>query len=625
MGPDDLILASVDELPRSLPHDLTNALCAAAVALAAGARPDGCRRALAAFRGLPHRVELVGEARGVKFYDDSKATTPGAVLAALDGFPSAVLIAGGRNKGLDLSVLRRAAGHLRGVVAIGEAAAEVGAAFSGVCTVVEAPSMAAAVLAAGGMARPGDAVVLSPACASFDWYSSYGARGDDFARCVAGPRRGSRSGWSRVPGAGERRPGARRPPAAEGSPPPLRVVEGERRAVAGAPGQRAATAISTRTALLALVCSLCGIGLVMVLSASAYTSLVEDGSVWTIFLRQVLWMALGGVALYVTSRMTYDRWRRVRVLLLVGTLLLLTAVLVPGIGINAGGSARWLGFGQLRIQPSELMKLALAVFAADLLARRADRVHEPGAVVVPLLVVLGVAGVLVLKQPDMGTALVLACITLSMLYAGGVPLRPVIKVLVGVAVLGVALGLAEPYRRQRLLSFLNPFAHAQGSGYQVVQSLVGLGSGRMFGLGLAAGREKWGLLPNAHTDFIFSVVGEQVGLVGALVVLALFAALAWYGLRAAGRAPDRFGALLAVAATCWITSQAVINIGAVIGLLPVTGIPLPFISFGGSSLVITMMAAGILVNVAAHEKPPSTAVRTASLQTPAGPRRFPAR
>ncbi|HXQ43529.1 MAG TPA: putative lipid II flippase FtsW [Acidimicrobiales bacterium] len=383
--------------------------------------------------------------------------------------------------------------------------------------------------------------------------------------------------------------------------------------------------VSVRTALLVVVCSLCGIGLVMVLAASAYTSLQDYGSVWTVFLRQVLWMALGAIALYVTARMRYDRWRQVRVLLLVGTLLLLTAVLVPGVGINAGGSARWIGLGQLRIQPSELMKLALAVFAADLLARRADRVHEPGAVVVPLLVVLGIAAVLVLKQPDMGTALVLACIALSMLYAGGVPLRPVLKVLAGVAVLGVALGLAEPYRRARLLSFVNPFAHAQGSGYQVVQSLVGLGSGRLFGLGLAGGREKWGLLPNAHTDFIFSVIGEQAGLVGVLIVLALFAALAWYGLRAAGRAPDRFGALLAVAATCWITSQAVINIGAVIGLLPVTGIPLPFISFGGSSLVITMMAAGILMNVAAHERRPSSAPRPTPSAPLSGPRPSPQR
>jgi cell division protein FtsW len=369
--------------------------------------------------------------------------------------------------------------------------------------------------------------------------------------------------------------------------------------------------------VLLVVGSLCAVGLIMVLAASAYTSLQYYGSVWTIFERQLLWMGLGAIALYVSARMDYDKWRRFRVLLLIGTLLLLFAVLVPGIGADpVGGSARWLGFGQLRIQPSELMKLALAVFAADLLARRADRVHEPSAVVVPILVVLGIAGVLVLKQPDLGTALVLACITLALLYGGGVPLRPVLKVLAGVAVLALILGLAEPYRRERLLSFVNPFAHAQGSGYQVVQSLVGLGSGRLWGLGLAGGREKWGLLPNAHTDFIFSVIGEQVGLIGTLVVLGLFGALAWYGLKAASRAPDRFGALMAVAATCWITSQAVINIGAVIGLLPVTGIPLPFISFGGSSLVITMVAAGVLANVAGHEKVP--AVRSLPLDTPSG-------
>jgi cell division protein FtsW len=369
--------------------------------------------------------------------------------------------------------------------------------------------------------------------------------------------------------------------------------------------------------VLLVVGGLCAVGLIMVLAASAYTSLQYYGSVWTIFERQVLWMGLGAIALYVSARMDYDKWRRFRVVLLIGTLLLLFAVLVPGIGADpVGGSARWLGFGQLRIQPSELMKLALAVFAADLLARRADRVHEPSAVVVPVLVVLSIAGILVLKQPDLGTALVLACITLALLYGGGVPLRPVLKVLAGVAVLALILGLAEPYRRERLLSFVNPFAHAQGSGYQVVQSLVGLGSGRLWGLGLAGGREKWGLLPNAHTDFIFSVIGEQVGMIGTLVVLGLFGALAWYGLKAASRAPDRFGALMAVAATCWITSQAVINIGAVIGLLPVTGIPLPFISFGGSSLVITMVAAGVLANVAGHEKVP--AVRSVPLDTPSG-------
>jgi len=365
---------------------------------------------------------------------------------------------------------------------------------------------------------------------------------------------------------------------------------------------RALDQVPTRTAVLGIVGTLCAIGLVMVLSASAYTSLQYYGSVWSIFERQVLWMALGVLALWGTTRVRYDWWRRLRIVLLVGTLGLLVAVLVPGIGVSAGGSSRWIGLGQLRIQPSELMKLALAIFAADLLARRADRMRDPVAVVLPLLLVLAVGGFLVLKQPDMGTALVLVCIAFALLFAGGVPLRPVLKALVLTASLGLVVGLAEPYRRARLLSFLNPLAHAQGSGYQVVQSLAGLGSGHLYGLGLGGGREKWGLLPNAHTDFIFSVIGEEGGLLGALVVIGLFGALAWYGLRAASRAPDRFGGLLAVAATGWITSQAVINIGAVIGVLPVTGIPLPFISFGGSSLVITMVAAGILANVAGHEK-----------------------
>ncbi len=361
----------------------------------------------------------------------------------------------------------------------------------------------------------------------------------------------------------------------------------------------------TATLLAWVVGMLCVVGLVMVLCASAYTSLQYYGSVWTIFERQVLWMGIGGIALVVSARLEYDRWRRLRVLLLLGTFVLLLAVLVPGVGVSAGGSSRWIGMGQLRIQPSELMKLALAVFAADLLTRRADQVHLTRRVVAPLLLLLGVAGLLVLEQPDMGTAIVLVCITFGLLFASGVPVRPVLKALAATAALGLVVGLAEPYRRARLLSFVNPFAHARGSGYQVVQSLVGLGSGRLFGLGLGGGHQQWGLLPNAHTDFIFSVVGEDGGLLGGLLVLALFLTLAWLGLRAASRAPDRFGALMAVAATCWITSQAVINIGAVIGILPVTGIPLPFVSFGGSSLVITMVAAGILINVAAHERVPA--------------------
>ncbi len=360
--------------------------------------------------------------------------------------------------------------------------------------------------------------------------------------------------------------------------------------------------IGTAPALAVLVAVLCVFGLIMVGSASPLISMQLYGSPWSILIRQSLWMGVGAGVLVLTYKMDYRKWRRVRGPLVVVTVGLLFAVLVPHLGVSAGGSSRWIGVGMLQLQPSELMKLALAVFAADLVTRRSHLMSDPKLVVVPVLAVLGISGVLILKQPDMGTALVLSCIAFGVLFIGGVPMSPILKIVGAFGGLALLVGLADPYRRDRILSFLNPGATRSGTGYQVWQSLIGLGSGHLFGLGLGGGREKWGTLPNAHTDFIFSVVGEELGLVGAVVLLGLFFALAWFGLRAATRAPDRFGSLLAVGITTWITSQAVINIGAVIGVLPVTGIPLPFISFGGSSLVITMAAAGILINIASHER-----------------------
>ncbi|MGH9082427.1 MAG: putative lipid II flippase FtsW, partial [Acidimicrobiales bacterium] len=308
-------------------------------------------------------------------------------------------------------------------------------------------------------------------------------------------------------------------------------------------------------------------------------------------------------AFAVTCRVDYHRWRRAGGLLAVVTALLLLAVLVPGLGTHTAGSSRWLGFGSFDVQPSELAKLAMAVFGADLVVRRLDAGSPNRRIVGPLLALAGAAGALILAQPDMGTAVVVGCVTMALLFASGVPVRPIARILVTLALLGLAVGLVDPYRRQRLLSFLDPGAHKSGSGYQVVQSLIGMGSGHLFGLGLGNGREKWGYLPNAHTDFIFSVVGEELGLVGAVCLLALLVLFCWFGLRAAGRAPDRYGGVLGVALASWIAAETFINVGAVIGLLPVTGIPLPFISFGGSSLVITMVAAGILVNIARHEVP----------------------
>ena len=353
--------------------------------------------------------------------------------------------------------------------------------------------------------------------------------------------------------------------------------------------------------LLTLVTVLIVVGLIMVLSASSVESLREYGSSWAIFERQVLWVALGAVALVLGARIDYRRWQRFGTPLLIVCLVLLLAVLVPSLGVSSGGSSRWLGVGSLRMQPSELAKLGVVIFGADLLTRRANRMRNWKATVRPLLLVVGVACLLVIKQPDLGTAIILVCITLGLLFAAGTSTAGIgtLLGLSGVAALLVAL--AEPYRRARLLSFLDPWAHASGSGYQVVQSLVGLGSGHLLGVGLGASAAKWGFLPNAYTDFIFSVLGEELGLIGSLLVVGLFVALAVVGIRIAVRSPDRFGGLMAAGITTWIVVQAVINIGGVAGMLPVTGVPLPFISFGGSSLVIMMAGVGVMLNVASRE------------------------
>jgi cell division protein FtsW len=371
------------------------------------------------------------------------------------------------------------------------------------------------------------------------------------------------------------------------------------------PGSGIAAAVQqmpTATLLLITVTLLCIFGLVMVGSASSVISISLYGTPWAILVREAMWMAVGGLVLFLAIRFDYRKLRRWSPLLLLLTFGLLCVVLVPGLGLHVEGSSRWIGVGQLRIQPSELMKLALTIFAADFIARRLDAGSADRRIMGPLLMVTAAAGVLILAQPDMGTAIVIGCIALTMLFVSGVSLGPVLKLLGVVVAIGLVVAVASPYRRERLLSFLDPSAHGNGSGYQVVQSLIGLGSGHLLGSGLGGGQQKWGFLPNAHTDFIFSVIGEELGFVGAVAVLLLLGMFVWFGIRAATRSSDRFGGLLAIGLVAWVASETLINIGAVIGVLPVTGIPLPFISFGGSSLVITMAAAGILINIARHEK-----------------------
>ena len=351
-------------------------------------------------------------------------------------------------------------------------------------------------------------------------------------------------------------------------------------------------------ALPALVAVLCGFGLMMVLSASSVQALRAYGGPWVFFERQLLWVAAGVAGLGLAARVDYRRWRVLAKPLVVLCLVLLAAVLVPSLGRSSGGSSRWLGVGALRFQPSELAKLAALLFAADLLARRTARRGRDAVVVRPALLATGALLLLILRQPDMGTAMVLFIVVLTVLFVGGVPLPRVAALTAAATVASVLLSFAESYRRARLFAFVDPWKDASNTGYQIAQSLVALGSGHLTGVGLGASRAKWGFLPNAHTDFIFAIIGEELGLVGTLLVVALFAGFAVLGVRAALAAPDRFGTLVAAGVTVWVVGQAVVNVGAVIGILPVTGVPLPFVSFGGSSLVICMVAVGILVNIA---------------------------
>jgi cell division protein FtsW len=344
------------------------------------------------------------------------------------------------------------------------------------------------------------------------------------------------------------------------------------------------------------------IGLVMVLSASSVVALEHQGTPYYYFLRQVMWLVGGTAVFLLTLRVDYRRWRRLSLPFLAITVFLLLLVFVPGLGVNANGSSRWLGYGNFGIQPSEFAKLSVLLFAADLLARRRHLIADTRVTLRPVLVVFGGVALLILVQPNLGTTIVLAAIVFAVLFTAGVPFGP----LVGYGSVGVlgaaALALGKSYRRARLLAFLNPWTDPQGIGYQNIQSQVSLASGGWFGVGLGASRAKWGFLPYAHTDFIFAIIGEELGLVGAMLVIALFVGLGILGVRAALLAADPFGRLLAVGITTWFCVQAFINIGAVIGVLPITGVPLPFISFGGSSLLATTAAAGVLCNVARNAR-----------------------
>jgi cell division protein FtsW len=354
----------------------------------------------------------------------------------------------------------------------------------------------------------------------------------------------------------------------------------------------------TYVALLTVIAGLNLFGLLMVVSASSVSAFDTYGSSWYVATRHLLWVTVGAAACIVVLRVDYHRWRRLAFPALVVSAGLLLLVLVPGVGMEVNGATRWLGYGPLSLQPSELAKLTVLLFAADLLARRAAWMDDLHLTLRPVAVVFAGIALLVMLQPNLGTTIVLASIVAALLFVAGTPLVPLTLLGVVGGAGAAALALWAPYRRARVLAFLDPWADYENTGYQNIQSLVSISSGGITGTGLGESRAKWGFLPEAHTDFIFAIIGEELGLVGALVVVSLFVALCVLGARAAHRAPDRFGMLLAAGTTVWFGAQAFVNIGAVIGILPITGVPLPFVSYGGSSLLFSMLGAGLLLNVA---------------------------
>ncbi len=354
----------------------------------------------------------------------------------------------------------------------------------------------------------------------------------------------------------------------------------------------------TVTLLLGSTAFLVGSGLVMVLSASSVSAFAEYGDSFLFVQRQAAYAVVGVLALVLTSRMRYEAWKRLAGPFLIVTVAMLVLVLIPAHGVEAYGASRWFRLGPVTVQPSEIAKLSLLVFAAATLARNWKTVNHLRQLALPLLPVSVIVCGLVMMQPDLGTTVILAVTTFALLFAAGVRLRYLtLASLIGAAI-GAGLIMSADYRRVRFLAFLHPWDDVRNTGYQLAQSLYALGSGGWIGVGLGASRQKWQYVPNAHTDFIFSILGEELGLLGEIVVLVAFGALIFAGIRIASNAKDVFGRLLAAGIVSWFGLQVLINLGAVTGLLPITGVPLPFLSYGGSSLVVSLAAVGVLVSIA---------------------------
>ncbi len=361
--------------------------------------------------------------------------------------------------------------------------------------------------------------------------------------------------------------------------------------------------------IVAVAALLVTLGLIMVLSASGVHSYDEDGSPWAIFGKQVVWTLVGLGAFYIAMRTPVNLMRRLAFPAFAVTIVLLVLVLVPGIGTESNGTRGWFVVAGLSMQPSELTKIAFAIWGAHLLAARRMERASLKEMLVPLVPAALIALMLIVIQPDLGQTVSMGIILLALLWYAGLPLKVFLSSLLSVMVAGAVLAVSEGYRSDRVRSWLDPSADAQGAGYQARQAKFALANGGVFGEGLGQGTAKWNYLPNAHNDFIFAIIGEELGLVGAIGLLALFGLFAYTGMRIARRSADPFLRLLSATATLWVIGQSFINVGYVIGLLPVTGIQLPLISAGGTSTATTLFMIGVIANAARHEPDAVAALR----------------
>ncbi len=356
------------------------------------------------------------------------------------------------------------------------------------------------------------------------------------------------------------------------------------------------------TLLFAVTSILVAIGLIMIFSASSAIAYAEHHDTAYYFKRQFAWLVVGLVCAWAAYQVDYRKLKQFAPYALVLCGLSLLAVLIPHIGMIAGGSRRWIGAGPISFQPSEFAKLGVVLYLAATLSARGERITSLGRGLFPLCAAVGVLAVLVLKEPDMGTASILVITAAIMLFAAGARIEHL--ALIGfVTTPFVALSiLSSAYKRARIFAFMNPWKDPQNTGFHIVQSLLALGSGGLFGVGLGQSSAKFFYLPEQYTDFIFSVLGEELGLIGALFVVLLFVVFSYRAIKIALGAPDRFGFFLALGCTAVVAVQAFINIGVVTSSWPVTGVPLPFISFGGSSLIVSLVCVALIINVGRHRR-----------------------